>query len=524
MRRVLRWAARGGAGGSLGWLAAGSLAWIVAVASAQSTTEDSREPRLPAPPAPLAGAVDPEHYRLGPGDALRLALFGPISRQTTLVVTPEGTLFLPELGSLRVSGLTLSEARQLVTTRVRAALRGVGVEFQLIVPRTFRVYLTGELKLAGPRLANATSRLVDVLPDTLFLPTSSRRRIEVRSLSGGRWLADLDRFRFAGEVRGERPLADGDVIQVPVANQFLAAWGGVGRQGRYELGVADSLSTLLRLAGGLQGDAIPERALLIRWDAARRESVWVSLVDDSAAGLGLPLRDGDELHVFTRPDFHVSERAEVIGRVRVNGSYPIRTGVTRLSQLLASAGGALPDADTTSVLLFRARPAAGPDLEFDRLSRLSRGEMTASEYETFRTRLAGLSPDFRVDLRKLHANGENDPLLTNGDRIVVSRLVRSIRVDGQVRRPGVVDYQPGRSWVHYVRACGGFTTRSARSQVRITRASSGQTLLARETDAPMPGDFLWVPERADVPAWQYVRDTLLVLAQIATVAIIAVRR
>src|SRR4029077_18590808 len=117
---------------------------------------------------------------------------------------------------------------------------------------------------------------------------------------------------------------------------------------------------------------------------------------------GMPLRDGDELHVFTRPDFHESDRVEVDGRVAVTGSYPVRSGVTRLSQLLVNAGGLLADADSASVLLFRARPAATTtDMELDRLSRLSRSEMTSSEYATFRTRLAGLAPDFRVDLRRL---------------------------------------------------------------------------------------------------------------------------
>jgi protein involved in polysaccharide export with SLBB domain len=362
-----------------------------------------------------------------------------------------------------------------------------------------------------------------VLPESLLVGSSSRRRIEVRSLDGSRWIGDLERFRLAGESRSEHPLADGDVIQVPVATQFIAALGGVGRPGRYELGVADSLATLLELAGGLQRDAIPERALLVRWQGVQKDSLWVSLDDASAAGLGLPLRDGDELHVFTRPDFHVTDCADVSGRVAVTGNYPIRSGVTRLSHIIVNAGGLLPDADSASVLLFRARPASGPDLEFDRLSRLSRSDMTASEYETFRTRLAALSPDFRVDMRRLRANGASDLLLMNGDRIVVSRVVRSIRVDGQVRRPGVLNYEPGKPWTYYVRMAGGFTARSSRSQVRLTRASSGQTLLAKETGAPLAGDFLWVPERPDVPGWAYLRDTILVLAQVATV-IIAVRR
>jgi protein involved in polysaccharide export with SLBB domain len=497
--------------------------WSAVPGLAQTVTPDElREARLPAM-VPLAGPIDPDRYRVGPGDVVRLALFGPISRQSNLVVTPEGTLFIPELGALKLAGLTLTQARQLVITRIRGALRGVGVDFQLVVPRTFRIYLTGELRYSGPRLTTAANRLADVLPDTLFTAQSSRRRIEVRSLDGQRWIADLDRFRLAGEGRGEPALSDGDIVYVPVASRFVAAWGGVGREGRYELADGDSVGTLLQLAGGFREGAIQDRALLVRWRDTQRDSQWVALGDAGPAGLGLALEDGDELHVFTRPDFHATDHVDISGRVRTTGSYPIRSGITRLSQVLANAGGVLPDADSASVLLFRARPAAGPDPEFDRLSRLSRGEMTASEYETFRTRLAGLAPDFRVDIRRSRAGSENDPLLMNGDHVLVSRVVRSVRVDGQVRRPGVVDYVPGRPWSWYVRSCGGLTTRAAHSQVRITRASSGQTLLARETDVPLAGDFLWVPERSDVPGWQYLRDTILVLGQVATV-VIALRR
>jgi protein involved in polysaccharide export with SLBB domain len=497
------------------------LALLVRPLAAQTTTrmsDDAREPRMLAP-VPLAGAVDPDRYRLGPGDVLQLALYGPISRQTTLIVAPEGTLFLQDMGTVRVAGLTLSQARQQVTARVKGALRGVGVEFQLISPRMFRVYLTGELRFTGPHVANATNRLADVLPDSLLMPSSSRRRIEVKSRDGSRWIADIERFRLAGMIGDDHSLADGDVIHVPVASQYIAAWGGVGRQGRYELGLADSLSTLLDLAGGLQRDALPDRALLVRWQTAQRESLWVSLTDPSALGLGTPLQDGDELHVFTKPDYHQSDRVTVEGRVAVTGSYPVRSGVTRLSQLLANAGGLLPDADSASVLLFRARPAQSSDIELDRLSRLSRSEMTSSEYATFQTRLAGLAPDFRVDLRRSKSSAGNDPLLINGDRVVVSRTVRSVRVDGQVLRPGVVDLKPGEPWSYYVKQCGGVTARAAKSQVRITRASSGLTLPAKEADVPLAGDFLWVPERADNPAWPYIRDSILIMAQLATVAI-----
>lgn len=477
-----------------------------------------------ATPLTLAGPIDPTRYRVGPGDVFSLAVYGPLYRETRLVVSSEGVLFSPEIGPMPVAGLTLAEVRAQVERRLRTALRGVGIQFQLLTPRTFIIHLTGEVRLRGPLTVTGGSRLSDVLPDSLFTPLASRRMIEVRGLDGVRHVCDLQRFRLTGDDTGDRLLADGDVVQVPVRLESVGAWGAVGRPGEIEFGEADSLGTLLRLAGGLRADAIAERALLTRWTAAHQpESTWVSLASDSP-DLRRPLRGGDVLHVAGRSRYHVTDRVEVLGRVERTGSYPIRSGETRLSEVLDAAGGLLADGDSTAVDLYRQRPpGSGADPEFDRLSRLSRGEMTASEYETFHTRLASLYPSFRVNLRPMVRGGINDPVLRDGDVVEVPPTLRTIRVDGQVRRPGLIEYVPGRSWSYYVKQAGGPTSHAARSKVRITRRSSGQTLLARETGAPMPGDFLWVPERSDVSAWFYLKEALVVIAQVATI-VIAVRR
>jgi hypothetical protein len=59
--------------------------------------------------------------------------------------------------------------------------------------------------------------------------------------------------------------------------------------------------------------------------------------------------------------------------------------------------------------------------------------------------------------------------------------------------------------------------------VRLTRSTNGQSLLARDANEVSPGDQLWVPERPDISAWQYLRDGLTAAAQFATVWL-AVRR
>lgn len=482
---------------------------------------------LPGPgPSAQAGPADPEQYRVGPGDALTLWMWGPIARTTTLEVGPDGLVFVPDLGALRVAGLTLSETRRVLGDRVTTRYRGVEVAVQLQRVRSFIVYLGGLVRHPGPVVTTGLSRLPDVLPDTLLEPNASRRNILVRHLDGTETVCDLGRFFSIGGLDLLPLLRDGDVVEVPPATRFVGVWGAVGRPRRLELGPCDSLSTLLRLAAGPLPSALRDRALLLRWSgASQRDSVWVSLGQIESGQWNTPLMDGDNLYVFGVPEYRPLHQVSVVGRVALAGSYPITVGVTRLSEVIRAAGGFNAGADSTAIQLVRARPdGEPPDAEFERLARLSREQMTMSEYESFRTRLASLVPNFQVDWR-LIAGGRValDPLLESDDIIRVERVMNMVRVDGQVRRPGLVELSPGAPWSYYVHSVGGFAARAARSQVRITSSANGQTALARNGDAVASGDFVWVPERPDISSWQYVKDVLTIAAAFATI-VIATRR
>jgi protein involved in polysaccharide export with SLBB domain len=236
------------------------------------------------------------------------------------------------------------------------------------------------------------------------------------------------------------------------------------------------------------------------------------------------LRDGDRVYVSYVPGYHALEQASISGEVASPGVYPLRTGQTRLSELVASAGGFLPRADLTTIRVYRNTPTTSEtDVEFERLSRLSRSEMTSSEYEVLRTKLAGRREDFRVDWKRLRESPELDLILRDRDIVRVDPLIASVRVEGEVRRPGIVQYDDRRSIHDYVQLAGGYSERAARGKVRITRAVTGQTLRASDVREVAPGDLIWVPERADVSVWQHLATLVGVAAQVATL-VIAIRQ
>jgi polysaccharide biosynthesis/export protein len=489
--------------------------------------ESLREGYMPreAGIAPLAGPVDAATYRVGPGDVLQLQLWGRVSRNLLLEVGPEGVMLLPGAGTLRVHGLTLAQVRAEVLERMRAEFRGVNMDLRLARPRTYRIYLTGQVRNPGPREASGSHRVADVLEPGQLFETSSLRNITLEHRDGERETADLDLFFRTGDATLNPWLRDGDVIQVPVATDFVHAQGAVARPGRIELGPRDSLLTLLRLAGEPTPSADAERALLIRWKKPfEPESLWFRLDEVYSRAVNPPLREGERLYVYHVPLYHLQLEATIQGEVARPGVYPIREGQTRLSDLVGAAGGFLPGADLSAIRVHRRHPGAQEqDPEQDRLLRLSRSQLTNSEYEAMRTKLAGQREDYRVDWNRLLRNGsELDLLLRDGDIVRVERLVSSIRVDGEVRRPGILSFRRGQGVADYVRQAGGFNDRAWASRVRVTRSVTGQTLLARNVSTLDPGDLIWVPERPDRTLWDSTRDVLTAVAQVATV-VIAIR-
>ena len=475
-------------------------------------------------PVSLSGPVDPDVYVLGPGDVLLLNIWGRVSRNVPIEVGPEGSALIPGAAPLSISGRTLSEVRADILRRMGLQYRGVSMDLRLARPRMFRIYLTGQVSRPGPVEASGALRVGDVLTGALLLDGASRRRIEVLRTDGTRVFCDLELFLQTGDAGMNPWLRDGDVIQIPSATEFVYVQGAVARPGRFELGVRDSVRTLLRLSGDPLPSAVADRVLLVRFkDAFTPESLWVSLDDVYSRRRNPPLEDGERMYVYFIPQYHQQHEAAILGEVQRPGTYPIVEGRTRLSNLVSAADGFQDGADLSAIRVHRQSMfATEKDQELDRLLRLSRNDLTDSEYETLRTKLAGLREDYRVDWTRLQGSKDLDLLLRDGDVVRVERLVSSIRVDGEVRRPGMLNYVRGESVDDYVAQVGGYTNRAWRGKVRVTRSVTGQTLLARDVRTLDPGDFVWVPERPDVTAWEQGREVLTALAQVATI-IIAIR-
>jgi polysaccharide export outer membrane protein len=211
-------------------------------------------------------STTPRPYRVGPQDILLVTVWehpeiavaaGPYRTDATSgnVVEEDGSIFFPYAGKLQVSGLTPSEIRDLVSSRLAKVFRNPQVDVKVLAFRSQKVYVGGEVR--NPAVYNITD-----VPFTLaqavnsaggLLPTADDTRIRLTRGSHS-WLINFRALMAAGDRQGQILLRDGDAVQIANASdEPIYIMGEVVRPGSQPLVHGTlSLARALSEAGGIQ--------------------------------------------------------------------------------------------------------------------------------------------------------------------------------------------------------------------------------------------------------------------------------
>ena len=418
----------------------------------------------------LEGALDTDAYVVGPGDVFSIATGGLAPLLVSLPVSADGTLVLPEAGSIDAAGRTLAEVQRAATEALRRSFRNVPVEVSLALPRQFFVHVTGAVPEPGRFLMMPVSRVDDALqqafaaevrarpdpdgrprivgsataqrpaPNAAFQP--ALRNVLITHADGTTTSLDLIRYYATGDLSENPYLRDGDVIAVPAYHEdrdVVRVSGDVTYPGKYDFRPGDTALDLLRIAAG--PGTLDDRAeiRLTRRDGAEPQRLSLGDLDHAPP---LRLQPGDHLNVLPRD---VAE-AQINGMIEYPGTYPIDDGQTTVRQLVAMAGGLKEDAALGAAFLERPQTMAfketgqTSDLDF-----FSRSYLQQSIYAN---RVV-------VDLAAVLRGEADDVTLTDGDRLVIPRDEGQVFVTGNVPRPGYVPFVPGQPARYYVEQAGG---------------------------------------------------------------------
>lgn len=284
---------------------------------------------------PSAQVPIPENYVLGPGDVVRVQLFGNQNETLNLSVTRDGSINFPKLGPIQVAGLSIDDTREVIDRRVAKELIGVQTNITLGPLRGVQVFLLGDANQPG---AYAVSGLATIT-NALFIGggvarSGSLRKIELKR--AGRVVQRLDLYDFLlrGDSSRDVRIQAGDSIFIPPAGPRVAVAGAVIRPAIYEINETITVRGALDLAGGLTASALRAQVILERVGKDGQRTLRELDIND-AETMSIALRDGDRLSINS-----VYERAEntvaVMGHVRYERSFAWSKDLT-LGQVIAQA-------------------------------------------------------------------------------------------------------------------------------------------------------------------------------------------
>ncbi|MGH7681164.1 MAG: SLBB domain-containing protein [Candidatus Eiseniibacteriota bacterium] len=473
--------------------------------------------------APIEGRVDPDTYRVGPGDEFALR-YSDLMDPKILRVAPSGELLLPDAGALPVAGLSLRQAEDKVREVLRPYVRGKGFALTLHRPRRFRLPVLGDVVRPGVVTLQAPVRASEAIEAAGgVIPGGAKRGIEVRRGSDTLFV-DLVRYERAGDQAANPLVFETDVIFVPASRRIVEVQGSVPHPGLFDFVPGDRVSTLVGLGGGLLPEAAVEQTQVVRFrpDGAREvDPVRLEEALRTPGGADdLPLSEGDRVFVPGRSHWRDVAYVWLEGEVVRPGPYPIEEGTDRIRSVLERGGGYTPEADRVAVHVERVLSEADPDTMFLRLAREHDQILSPAErsYLVLKTReRKALSATVGTLLEAGDSLG--NVLLYRGDRIVVPRRVFDVSVQGEVKAPGHIPYVAGRDGAYYVKQAGDYTSRAYKSRTKITLAATGRQVGIGDVKTLMPGDIIWVPTKPERNPWATFRDVVGVAAALAAIVI-----
>ena len=216
--------------------------------------------------------IDPDTYIVGPNDVLQLYIWGEFDQPYTLQVNPEGNVLIPTVGSFHISGLSLTAAKERLSTAVQNKYPNVGISISLVSMRFFTAYVTGAVLNEGSFTIHPTTRVLDIIKQAggfegrlqqVALPdqdaggatntnyNTGRRSIQLIHRDGTSERVDLDMFLATGDLAHNPYVRMGDMVHVSFRKHSVSIFGAVNKEGEYEFLPGDTLGDLVTLAKGL---------------------------------------------------------------------------------------------------------------------------------------------------------------------------------------------------------------------------------------------------------------------------------
>ncbi len=388
---------------------------------------------------PAMNIATPQSYMLGPGDVVAVDVYGASQKTFNCTVSPDGQIVIEGFGPIQVGGLSIASAKARIRSTLGSRYRSSRINLSLGQTRTITVNVMGEVKVPGTYTLSAFATVFHALymaGGTNDIGTL--RNIKIYRNNHLISVCDIYDYILNGKMTGNVRLNDGDVISVGPYDCLVDITGKVKRPMYYEMKKNESVSTLLKYAGGFTGDAYT-KAVRVNRKTGREYAVFN--VDEFDMN-SFRIADGDSVTVDSvLPRYH--NTVEIKGAVFRPGMYQLGDGINSVRTLIQHAEGLTEDAFTNRAVMHR--------MNEDRTLKVIPVDIKGI--------MSGKIADIPLK--------ENDVLFIPSKQIAMTE--RTITIQGEVQYPGIYKYADNETLEDLVLQAGGLKDAASTVKVDIAR-------------------------------------------------------
>ena len=476
--------------------------------------------------ASTAGSTFNSSYRINPGDNINLRLWGAYQFSGTQTVDPQGNIFIPNVGPVKVSGVANGSLQSVVESQVRKIyISNVGVYAALEQAQPVKVLVTGFVNQPGNYGGVANDSVVAYLDRAGGVDPERGSYVDIKIMRNGQVIqhADLYKFLLNGQIE---PVSfrDGDVVVVGQRTHTFNVSGEVYNENDFEFNSKSiSLGQALSFAKIKPGAT---NVSIQRRQGTEYRSEYYALND----AYNVMIEDGDVVTV-------TADRYAGTIQVRVDGAHNGAHAMvlpygSKLSEVLTKLQPNIL-AEVEALQLYRPSVAKRQkemlNISLDKLEEATFNARSSTQEEAaLRLRDAELVKQFIAKARKIEPKGQvvlnpntfQDVILEQGDVLYIPQKTSVVMVHGEVAFPNGVEFKQGLDVKDYIEQVGGFSQKSNKSKVIVLRQNGKAELVGRWSEIRQ-GDEILVLPKVQTKGIELARGITQVLYQIAVAAKVA---
>ena len=388
----------------------------------------------------------PTNYKLGAGDEVSIDIWGASQSTIQETISPDGNIYIENLGPVHLSGLTVSQANQHLKKQLGQIYSSINgdspesnIRLSLAQNRTIQVHVMGEVENPGTYAMSSFATIFNALYQAGGVNEVGTLR-EIKVFRNDKLVATYDVYDFIlnGNSNMGIRLEDNDVVTVDAYKSLVSVTGHVKRPMYYEMLDNESLAQLLKYAGGFTGNAYKEDVRLIRNGKREREIYTLNASEQQE----FILADGDSVSVDSiMPSF--ANMVEVKGAVYRPGQFQMNGRVNTVKELIECAGGLKDDAFMNRAILNRRNPN-------------------------------NTMENLAINLENLMNGTDSDVILRKNDVLLIPSIfdmqeIQTVTIFGEIAFPGTYEYVDNMSIEDFIVNAGGLTEAASTAKVDVAR-------------------------------------------------------